>query len=72
MKTGYHESVANEDGIYCFRCDEVLVSDKVFLKYLTSAFPTQLLKCPKCGLIYISDEMIMTKAVEVEKTIEEK
>ena len=72
MKTGYHDSVANEDGIYCFRCNEALVSDKVFLKYLTSAFPTQLLKCPKCELIYISEEMVMKKALEVERTIEEK
>ena len=72
MKTGYDEGIANEDGIYCFRCNEALVSEKVFLKYLTSAFPTQLLKCPKCELIYISEDMVMKKAVEVEKTIEEK
>ena len=72
MKTGYDESLPNEDGLYCFRCNETLVSDKVLLQYLSSSFPTQLLKCPKCGLVYIDEKVIMTKAVEVERTIEEK
>jgi len=72
MKTGYDASVTNESGLYCYRCDETLVSSKVFLQYLASSFPTQLLKCPKCGIIHIDENMIMTKAVDVEKTIEEK
>ena len=72
MKTGYGESVTNNDGLYCFRCNETLVSDKVILNYLTNTFPTQLLKCPKCGLVYIDEEMVMKKAVEVERAVEEK
>ena len=72
MNTGYGESLPNNDGLYCFRCNEPMVSDKVFLQYLTNTFPTQLLKCPKCDLIYIDEDMVMKKAVEVEKTIEEK
>ena len=72
MQTAYHESVINEDGLFCFRCNVPLESDKVFLSYLQSSFPTQLLKCPKCGLVYIGEEMATTKAVEVEKTVEGK
>ena len=72
MNTGYGEGLTNNDGLYCFRCDEVLVSDKVFINYLTNTFPTQLLKCLKCGLVYIDEEMVMKKAVEVERTVEEK
>jgi len=72
MKAGYGESLANEDGLYCFRCSETLISDKIFLNYLTNTFPTQLLKCPQCGLVYIDEDMVMRKAVEVERTIEEK
>ena len=72
MKTGYGEGISNTDGLYCFRCDEVLVSDKVFINYLTNTFPTQLLKCPKCEMVYIDEEMVLHKAHEVEKTIEEK
>ena len=72
MKAGYGESLANENGLYCFRCNEVLVSDKVFLNYLTNTFPTQLLKCPKCDMVYIDEDMVMNKAHEVERTIEEK
>ena len=72
MKTGYDAKIVNESGLYCYRCDEILVSSKVFLQYLASGFPTQLLKCPKCGIVYIDENMIMTKAVDVERTIEEK
>ena len=72
MKAGYGETLTNKDGLYCFCCNEPLVSDKVFLNYLTNTFPTQLLKCPKCDLVYIDEEMVMNKAHEVERTIEEK
>jgi len=72
VKTGYGEGIINEDGLFCFRCDKTLVSDKVFMNYLTNTFPTQLLKCPVCGLVYIDEDMVMKKAHEVEKTIEEK
>ena len=72
MKAGYGEGIINVDGLYCFRCDKTLVSDKVFMNYLTNTFPTQLLKCPECGLVYIDEDLVMSKAHEVEKTIEEK
>ena len=72
MQTGYQESVTNEEGLFCYRCNLPLVSEKVFLSYLRSTFPTQLLKCPKCGLVYISEKTALTKAAEVEKTVEEK
>ena len=72
MLTGYRESVTNEDGLYCFRCGATLSSDKVYLSYLRSTFPAQLLKCPICGLVYINEETAVKKALEIEKTIEEK
>jgi len=72
MKAGYGEGIKNDEGLYCFRCNEILVSDKVFMNYLTNTFPTQLLKCPICGLVYIDEDMVMSKAHEVERTIEEK
>ena len=72
MKTGYGEGISNEDGVYCFRCGVALVSDKARMRYLMSAFPTQVLKCPICGLIHIDENTVMTKALEVERTLEEK
>ena len=72
MKTGYGEGVSNVDGVYCFRCGVALISDKVHMQYLRSAFPTQVLKCPDCGLIYIDENTVMTKALEVERALEEK
>ena len=72
MKTGYDEIITNEDGRYCFRCNVVMISDKVFMTYLKSTFPTQLLKCPKCGQVHIDEGIIIKKAAEVELILEEK
>ena len=72
MTTGYEEIIPNENGLYCYSCNELLVSDKVILTYMKSTFPTQLLRCPKCGLVYIDEEMVATKATEVEMVLEEK
>ena len=72
MKAGYDVVIHNEDGLYCFRCNVALVSDKVFFKYLISTFPAQMLKCPICSQVYIDEKTVMTKAAEVEMVLEEK
>lgn len=72
MEEGYNAVIPNDEGLYCFACNETLVSNKVFMSYLTGSFPTQLLTCPKCGLVYIDEETVLNKAVEVERTMEEK
>ena len=72
MKTGYDEIITNEDGRLCFRCNVALTSEKIFLTYLKSTFPTQLLTCPVCRQVHIDENTIMTKAAEVEMILEEK
>ena len=72
MKAGYDEVIVNTDGLFCFRCNVALVSDKSFFTYLKSTFPAQLLKCPECKQVYIDEKTIMVKAAEVEMVLEEK
>lgn len=62
----------NPDQLVCQKCNVPLVEGKVFLSYLGNNFPTKLLKCPKCGLCFISEELAMVKASQVERTMEEK
>jgi hypothetical protein len=56
----------------CSQCGEPLVAGKVTVSYLGSAYPVDLLKCPKCGLVLVTEELALGKMVEVEKALEDK
>ncbi len=62
----------NNDGLMCSRCNVLLEIGKVHVTYLISTFPAELLKCPKCGLIYVSEDLATGKMAEVEKNLEDK
>ena len=47
-------------------------SGKVTVSYMGSGFPVELLKCKKCGLVLITEELAMGKMLEVEKVLEDK
>jgi len=56
----------------CVSCGATLVTGKVMISYLGSAFPVDLLKCPSCGLVFIPEELALGKMVDVEKSLEDK
>lgn len=64
--------IENKEGIRCAACDVELELLKVTMSYLKSTFPTRILRCPKCGQCYISEELALGKVQEVEATLEEK
>jgi hypothetical protein len=45
---------------------------KVEVAYLGNAYPVELLKCPKCGMVLVPEELAVGKMAEVEKTLEDK
>jgi hypothetical protein len=45
---------------------------KVNVGYLGSMFPVDLLRCRRCGQVFIPEELAMGKMVEVEKLLEDK
>jgi hypothetical protein len=59
-------------GWVCADCGEPLKPGKVDIAYLGSSFPVELLKCPKCGLVLIPEELALGKMAEVEKALEDK
>jgi hypothetical protein len=59
-------------GWVCANCSEPLVPGKVDISYLGNSFPVDLLKCPKCGLVLIPEELALGKMAEVEKALEDK
>ncbi len=56
----------------CMKCNLLMVPGKVTVSYMGSNFPVELLKCPKCGLVLITEELALGKMLEVEKTLEDK
>ncbi|MBI5928023.1 MAG: hypothetical protein HY862_01835 [Chloroflexi bacterium] len=56
----------------CDNCNIPLQPDKVDVAYMGNAFPVELLKCPKCELVFIPEDLALGKMVEVEKQLEDK
>lgn len=56
----------------CDKCQEALVLEKVKVRYLEGNFEVELLKCPTCKMVFISDNLAMGKMLEVEKGLEDK
>jgi hypothetical protein len=60
------------DGWVCAICNLPLVLGKVDISYMGSSFPVDLLRCPKCGMVLIPEELALGKMLEVEKALEDK
>ena len=61
-----------DSAFLCFKCGVPLEPGKVTVYYMDNGFPIELLKCKKCGLVLITEELALGKMLEVEKTLEDK
>lgn len=57
---------------WCTRCSIPLETGKVDITYLGSTFPVDLLRCPRCGQVFIPEDLAEGKMAEVEKLLEDK
>ncbi|MEL7567190.1 MAG: DVU_1557 family redox protein [Dehalobacterium sp.] len=64
--------IINSKRLKCLKCDILLAGEKININYLKSTFPAELLRCPKCGLTYVPEDLALGKILEVEKTLEDK
>ena len=56
----------------CDKCHQALVTQKVKVRYLEGNFEVDLLKCPTCNMVLISEDLALGKILEVEKSLEDK
>ena len=56
----------------CLRCNEELVPTKTNLTYLGHQMTYKFPRCPKCGQIFIPEDIVKGKMREVEITLEDK
>jgi transcription elongation factor Elf1 len=61
-----------ENAYECLKCGMTMEPGKVTVSYLGSSFPVQLIKCKKCGLVLITEDLAQGKMLEVEKALEDK
>ncbi|MHC1719498.1 MAG: DVU_1557 family redox protein [Clostridiaceae bacterium] len=69
MKAEFYD---NKTKWICGQCGAELKPGKVKLKYLEGIFDVDLLKCPSCGLVLITEDLAVGKMLEVEKSLEDK
>jgi hypothetical protein len=56
----------------CCKCTELLKPGQVNITYLGGNFDAELYKCPKCGNVFIGEDLALGKMLEVEKELEDK
>lgn len=57
---------------YHSKCQVPMVEDTVEMTYLGVESPTEGLKCPKCGAVYLREETVVEKVTKAEEMIEYK
>lgn len=57
---------------WCGKCRVPLGMDKVNVSYLGSSFPVDLPRCPRCGLVFVPEELALGRMAEVERLLEDK
>lgn len=74
MEESQYNDYSPNDGekIFCVSCSLVLEVKKVTLSYMDGSFPVDLLCCPKCGFVYIPEDLAVGKMLRVEKALEDK
>ena len=58
--------------LVCVKCDRELELLEAAADYLEHHFTEKFPKCPVCGQIYISEELVNGKIADVESTLEQK
>jgi ribosomal protein S27AE len=56
----------------CFKCGETLVKKAVVFEYMNRSFSHEVPVCPKCGKVFISEELAEGRMAEVEAALEDK
>jgi len=58
--------------LICVKCGVALVEEKTELRYLGHSVNVVTLKCPSCGQVCFSEELVRGRISEAEMTLEDK
>jgi len=60
------------DGWACAKCKAVLVPKKKIFSYMGTTVSHEVLRCPVCGIVFISKQLADGKMAEIELLLEDK
>ena len=60
------------DGWECATCDAALVPKNTIFSYMGMTFSYETLRCPVCGMVFITKDLADGKMAEVEQLMEDK
>lgn len=60
------------EDLFCDSCDIALKPAKTHFTYLGHAFQTELPRCPKCGQVFITEDLVKGRMAQVEMELEDK
>ncbi|UWG95693.1 hypothetical protein LPY66_12290 [Dehalobacter sp. DCM] len=63
---------AAENHLLCLKCNAAMEQQKTSFTYLGFNFEASLPRCPVCGQVYISEDIVKGKIKEVETLLEDK
>ncbi len=66
------QDTKTENVFACVKCGMLLEPGKVSVSYLGSSFQVELLRCAKCGIVLITEDLALGKMLEVEQLLEDK
>ncbi len=58
--------------LVCCKCGIPMETGAVSFAYLGHNFSAELPKCPQCGQVYLSEELVKGKVTQVETGLEDK
>jgi len=61
-----------QEKLFCYKCKKELEMKKTDFSYLGHSFFTEVPRCPECGMVYISEELVKGRISEVEMQLEDK
>ncbi len=65
-------SDSEKEPLICAACNVELAPQKTFFKYLGHSFSADMPTCPKCGQVYVPEEVAEGRMAQVEKMLEDK
>jgi predicted RNA-binding Zn-ribbon protein involved in translation (DUF1610 family) len=68
----YDTGLEITEELVCVKCGIPLAPLSVTLSYMNSSFPVELPGCPRCGEVYIPEELATGRMLHVEKNLEDK
>jgi hypothetical protein len=66
------ENAASGRDWACGKCGDALVLTKVNIRYLGTTFTVDLLKCARCNIVMVTEEMATGKMAQAEEVLEDK